>query len=82
MCGTTFNPEDEGSMYLRNVCTTVRRKSHEKKLSVTTMDEVLYGSETLSLTLREEHRLRVFENGAENIWTEERCSDGRLGKTA
>jgi hypothetical protein len=24
---------------------------------------VLYGCETLSLTLREEHRLRVFENG-------------------
>jgi hypothetical protein len=27
----------------------------------------LYGCETWSLTLREEHRLRVFEN----IWTEE-----------
>jgi hypothetical protein len=34
---------------------------------------VLYGFETWSVTLREEHRLRVFENkGAEeNIWTEE-----------
>jgi hypothetical protein len=33
---------------------------------------VLYGCETWSLTLREEHRLRVFENGAEeNICTEE-----------
>jgi hypothetical protein len=33
---------------------------------------VLYGCETWSLTLREEHRLRVFENGAEeDIWTEE-----------
>jgi hypothetical protein len=30
---------------------------------------VLYGCETLSLTLREEHRLRVFENSVENIWT-------------
>jgi hypothetical protein len=30
---------------------------------------VLYGCETWSLTLREEHRLRVFE---ENTWTEER----------
>jgi hypothetical protein len=29
---------------------------------------VLYGCETWSLTLREEHKLRVFE---ENIWTEE-----------
>jgi hypothetical protein len=34
----------------------------------------LYGCETWSLTLREEHRLRVFlEQGVEeNIWTEER----------
>jgi hypothetical protein len=33
---------------------------------------VLYECETWSLTLREEHRLRVFENGAEEvIWTEE-----------
>jgi hypothetical protein len=33
---------------------------------------VLYGCETWSLTLREEHRLRVFENGAEeDIWNEE-----------
>jgi hypothetical protein len=33
---------------------------------------VLYGCETLSLTLREEHRPRVFDNGAEeDIWTEE-----------
>jgi sorting nexin-29 len=31
---------------------------------------VLYGCETWSVTLREEHRLRVFENGAErNTWT-------------
>jgi hypothetical protein len=27
---------------------------------------VLYGCETWSLTLKEEHRLRVFENGAED----------------
>jgi hypothetical protein len=34
---------------------------------------VLYGCETWSLTVRKEHRLRVFENGVEeNIWTEER----------
>jgi hypothetical protein len=38
---------------------------------------VLYGCETLSLTLREEHRLRVFENrvlmrifGAKRMWLE------------
>jgi hypothetical protein len=31
---------------------------------------VLYGCETWSLTLREEHRLRVFENSVEeDIWT-------------
>jgi hypothetical protein len=30
---------------------------------------VLYGCETWSLTLRKEHRLRMFENGAEEIWT-------------
>jgi hypothetical protein len=32
---------------------------------------VLYGCETSSLTLMEEHRLRVFENRSarENIWT-------------
>jgi hypothetical protein len=32
---------------------------------------VLYGCDTWSLILREEHRLRVFENGVENIWTKE-----------
>jgi hypothetical protein len=36
---------------------------------------VLYGCETCSLTLREEHRLKVFENrvlrSEEDIWTEE-----------
>jgi hypothetical protein len=31
---------------------------------------VLYGCETWSFTLREDHRLRVFEKGSEkNIWT-------------
>jgi hypothetical protein len=34
---------------------------------------VMYGYETYSLTLREECRLRVFENRVpeENVWTEE-----------
>jgi hypothetical protein len=40
---------------------------------------VLYGSETLSLTVREEHKLRVFE---ENIWAKEGWSDWRVEKTA
>jgi hypothetical protein len=44
---------------------------------------VLRLCETWSLILREEHRLRMIEKGAEeNIWTEERRSDGRLEKTA
>jgi hypothetical protein len=46
---------------------------------------VLYGCETWSLTLREEHKLRVFdgEQGAEeDIWTEEGCGDGRMEKIA
>jgi hypothetical protein len=33
---------------------------------------VLYGCETSSLILREKQKLRVLEQGAENIWTEER----------
>jgi hypothetical protein len=34
---------------------------------------VVYGCETWSLTLREEHRLRVFENRVlRRIWTEEK----------
>jgi hypothetical protein len=42
---------------------------------------VLYGHETWFLTLREEHELSVFENGAEeSICTEEGRSDGRLEK--
>jgi hypothetical protein len=44
---------------------------------------VLYGCENWSLTLKEEHRLRVFESGVEeNIWIKEGGSGGRLEKTA
>jgi hypothetical protein len=32
---------------------------------------VLYGCESWSLTLRKEHRLRVSEKSAEEIWTEQ-----------
>jgi hypothetical protein len=43
----------------------------------------LYGRETWTLTLREEHRLSVWEQGAEeNIWTWEGWSDRRLDITA
>jgi hypothetical protein len=40
---------------------------------------VLYECETWSLTVSEEHKLRVFE---ENIWTKEGLSDGRVEKAA
>jgi hypothetical protein len=45
---------------------------------------VLYGCETSSLTLREEYRLRMFENrcAEENIWIEGISSDVSLEKTA
>jgi hypothetical protein len=45
---------------------------------------VLYGCETWSLILREEHRLRMFEKRVlRRIFeTEERWSDGRLEETA
>jgi hypothetical protein len=39
---------------------------------------VLYGCETWSLTIKEEHRLRVFEKREENIWIEERWNVRRL----
>jgi hypothetical protein len=44
---------------------------------------VVYGCETWSLTLREEHRLRLFENRVlRRMWAEEEGSDGRVEKTA
>jgi hypothetical protein len=47
---------------------------------------VLYGREICSLTLREEHRVRVFENRVlmrilGRIWTEETRSDWSMEKT-
>jgi len=44
---------------------------------------IRYGCETWSLKLREEHRLRVSEQGAEqNIWAQEGRNDVRLEKIA
>jgi hypothetical protein len=45
---------------------------------------VLYGCFIRSFTLREEHRLRVFEDRVfgDNIWTYDRGSDRRLEKIA
>jgi hypothetical protein len=41
---------------------------------------VLYGCETWSLTLGEEHRLRVFENGVLRIFGPKREEDGSWRK--
>jgi hypothetical protein len=48
-------------------------KSIQIRIYKTVMLPVVpYGCETWSLTLKEEHILRVFENGAEeNFWTED-----------
>jgi hypothetical protein len=35
---------------------------HVNRILISSLNMVLYGCETWSLTLREEHRLRVFEN--------------------
>jgi hypothetical protein len=43
---------------------------------------VLYGCEAWSLTLREEHRLRVFENRVLRRMFGLKRSDGRVDKTA
>jgi hypothetical protein len=55
---------------VHNLSSSLLSKNVKIKINKTTIfPVVLYGCETWSLTLREEHRLRVFE---ENIWTEER----------
>jgi hypothetical protein len=41
---------------------------------------VLYGCETWSVTLREEHRLRVFENSVLRIFGTKREEDGSCRK--
>jgi hypothetical protein len=49
-----------------------------------TLPVVLYGCETLSLTLREEYRLRVLgeQDPKENIWTKEGWSNRRMEQVA
>jgi hypothetical protein len=49
--------------------------SHIKKISF-----VLYGCETWSLTLREEHTLRVFENSVLKLFGPKREEDGSWRK--
>jgi hypothetical protein len=44
---------------------------------------VLYGYETWSPTLREERRMRVFENRVlKNVWTEEGCGNKGMDELA
>jgi hypothetical protein len=54
--------------------------SHTKKLKNCNFTVVLYGCETWSLTLREEHRLRVFENRLLRIFRPKREEDGSWRK--
>jgi hypothetical protein len=59
--------------------------SHIKKLKIkiiktVILPVVLYGCETCSLTLREEHRLRVFENRVLRIFGPKREEDGSWRK--
>jgi hypothetical protein len=58
---------------VQNLLSSLLSKNAEIRIYKTIiLPVVLHGRETLSLKLREEHRLRVFENNAEeNIWTEE-----------
>jgi hypothetical protein len=67
--GSLFNDADIGLLYLIKLGYI---------LSV-----VLYGRETWSLTLREEHKLRVFENRVlRRIFEPKRDEETRLEKTA
>jgi hypothetical protein len=62
VCGWAFVPQLKGKL-----CTVVENSLLSKYLKmkawkIVTLPVVLYGCETWSLTLREERRLRVFEN--------------------
>jgi hypothetical protein len=57
------------------------KKLNIKIYKTITLPAVLYGCETSSLTIREEHVEGVGEQGAENTWTEEAGNGRRLMKT-
>jgi hypothetical protein len=63
---------------VQNFCLPVSYKNLKIKIYKTViLSFVLYGCETWSLTLREEHRLSVFENGVlRRIFGPEREEDG------
>jgi hypothetical protein len=55
---------------VQNFCLPVSYKKLKTKIYRTViLPVVLFGCETWSLTFREEHRLRVFEQSVEVIWT-------------
>jgi hypothetical protein len=60
------------------VCHILSRGSDTSKYRTIFLPVVLYGCETWSLTLREEHRLRVFENRVLRIFGPK--SDGVTGE--
>jgi hypothetical protein len=53
-----------------------KKKLKIKMYKTVILSVVLYGCETWSLTLREEHRLRVFENRVLSIFGPKREEDG------
>jgi hypothetical protein len=57
---TVFTLETEGEVFQFHSCSDGSRCKGKCKHFI--LPVVLYGCETWSLTLREEHRLRVFEN--------------------
>jgi hypothetical protein len=61
----------------QNSCIPVSLKKINIKIYKTViLPVVLYGCETCSLTLREEHSLRIFENRVLRIFGPEREEDG------
>jgi hypothetical protein len=70
----SLNSGKAGFLSVQNhLCSSLLSKNVKIKMCKTIiLPLVLYGCKTLSLTLREEHRLRVFENSVEeNVGTEE-----------
>jgi hypothetical protein len=62
-------------------CLPVSYKKRLKYIKIVIVPIVLYGCETWSLTLREEHRLRVFENRVlRRIFGPKREEDGSWRK--
>jgi hypothetical protein len=84
ICGSNGNlacyHSVQNLLSFRLLSTNVKVRTHKTII----LPVVLYGCETWSLTVRQEHKLRVFENRVlrKNIWTKEGWSDGRVEKAA